>query len=318
MTDRGTRAQDELMRLFEKLDLNQLAIAEHSLRVLVWEFTPAVGLPEPYYVVPDNSLLQDIRHASQQDGRLTRYVGIQSFAYFLRNYTNLDVRLVITPTIFFESIGRRELKSESDYKQALRQLHNELSSLGIRIMISGIESYRKARALCSLILRDGKSIMKIFNDTKSSVWDIPLRNGSQKYPMRIPMMMTDELLPRRMKLKYFNDWYVRLVLTGIVEKAILESRVNKNILRGYLSERSNFITGSIIKVRRNELKGLGDIELFQYCDIRSQFIAKSPTTYIGLTFDENLAKLLQKFSNLNVRSEEIKDGESESSMMKKL
>jgi hypothetical protein len=40
-------------------------------------------------------------------------------------------------------------------------------------------------------------------------------------------------------------------------------------------------------------------------------------TYVGLTFDENLAKVLHEFSNLNVRSEEIRGGESESSMMKK-
>jgi hypothetical protein len=97
----------------------------------------------------------------------------------------------------------------------------------------------------------------------------------------------------------------------------LESRLNKGILPGYLSKTENFITDSIIKVRKNEIKGLGDIELFQYCDIRSQFISKSPTTYVGLTFDENLAKVLGTFSNLNVRSEEIRGGEDESSIMKK-
>jgi hypothetical protein len=58
--------------------------------------------------------------------------------------------------------------------------------------------------------------------------------------------------------------------------------------------------------------------LFQYCDIRSQFISKSPITYVRLTFDENLAKLLRTFSNLNVRSEEISGGEDENSIMKKL
>jgi hypothetical protein len=317
MTERGQRTRDEISSLFKELSHEQLYEAVYSLRVLVWELTSAVGLPEPYYVVPDNSLLQDIRHAFEPNGRLARYVGIRSFAYFLRNYTNLDVRLVITPAIFFESIGRRELKSESDYKQVLRQLHSELAPLGIRIMISGIESYRKARALCSLILRDGRSIAKMLNDIKSSDWGMPLREGSHKYPIKNPMVMADELLPHRMKLKYFKEWYVRLVLIGIIEKAILESRVNKNILRGYLRETKNFITGSIVKIRKNELKGLGDIELFQYCDIRSQFISKSPTTYVGLTFDENLAKVLNEFSNLNVRSEEIRGDEDESSMMKK-
>jgi hypothetical protein len=317
LTEREQRTRDELGSLFKELSYEQLRVAVHSLRVLVWEFTNAVGLQEPYYVVPDNSLLQDIRHAFEQDGRLARYAGIQSFAYFLRNYTNLDVRLVITPAIFFESIGRRELKSESDYKQVLRQLHSELAPLGIRIMILGIESYRKARALCSLILRDGRSIMNILKDVKSSEWDIPLRKGVHKYPIRNPMALADELLPCSMKLEYFNPWYVRLALVGIVERAILESRLNKGILRGYLSETKNFITGSIIKVRKNELKGLGDIELFQYCDIRSQFISKSPTTYVGLTFDENLAKVLGTFSNLIARSEEIRGGEDERSIMKK-
>jgi hypothetical protein len=127
MTERATRAQDELMSLFGKLNHEQLEVAVRSLIWLVHQFRSGVGLTEPFFIVPDNSLLQDIRHASEQDGRLARYVGIQSFAYFLRNYTNLDVRLVITPAIFFESIGRRELKSESEYKQLLRQLHGELA-----------------------------------------------------------------------------------------------------------------------------------------------------------------------------------------------
>jgi hypothetical protein len=33
-------------------------------------------------------------------------------------------------------------------------------------MVSSIESYRQARTLCSLILRDGRSIMKMFEILK--------------------------------------------------------------------------------------------------------------------------------------------------------
>jgi hypothetical protein len=140
---RGMSTRDDLLSLFGKLDLKQLNVAWRSLRILIWEFEHAVGLPEPYYLVPDNSLLQDIKHKSKNGERLARYVGIQSFAYFLRNYTRLDVRLVITPAIFFESIGRRELKSETEYRDALRQIYNDLSQLGIPVMVLGIQSYKK-------------------------------------------------------------------------------------------------------------------------------------------------------------------------------
>jgi hypothetical protein len=76
-----------------------------------------VGLPEPYFMVPDNSLLQDLRRASEEERRFPRYVAIEGFAYFLRNYTRLDTRIVITPTIFFESIGMRELRNEYEYRE---------------------------------------------------------------------------------------------------------------------------------------------------------------------------------------------------------
>jgi hypothetical protein len=51
-------------------------------------------------------------------------------------------------------------------------------------------------------------------------------------------------------------------------------------------------SSSLIKIRKGQLKGLGDIELFQYCDIRSQFLSQTPYTYVGLTFDRNLAYIL--------------------------
>ena len=65
------------------------------------------------------------------------------------------------------------------------------------------------------------------------------------------------------------------------------------------------------------LKGLGDIELFQYCDIRSQFLSYIPYTYVGLTFDRNLAEVLRIHSNLIVRSEGMTGEDDENSFMKK-
>jgi hypothetical protein len=168
VTERGQRTRDELGSLFKELSLEQLRVAVHSLFFLVHQFRNAVGLPEPCYIVPDNSLLQDLRRGAEQERRLPRYVAIRGLASFLKNYIKLDKRIVITPTIFFESIGMRELSDKSQYQEILRQFKNDLEPLGLPIMLSGIADYREARKLGSLILRDARQIVKILRDIKDS------------------------------------------------------------------------------------------------------------------------------------------------------
>jgi hypothetical protein len=145
MTERGQRTRDEFGSLFKELSLEQFREAVHSLFFLVHQFRSAVGLPEPCYIVPDNSVLQDLRRGPEQERRLPRYAAIRGLAHFLKNYTKLDTRIVITPTIFFESIGMRELSDKSQYQEVLRQFKNDIEPLGLPIMLSRIADYREAR-----------------------------------------------------------------------------------------------------------------------------------------------------------------------------
>ena len=82
-------------------------------------------------------------------------------------------------------------------------------------------------------------------------------------------------------------------------------------------DKDHLTSSSLIKIRKSQLKGLGDIELFQYCDIRSQFLSRIPYMYVGLTFDRNLAEVLRIHSNLIVRSEEVTREDDENSLTKK-
>jgi len=184
-------------------------------------------------------------------------------------------------------------------------------------MLSRIADYREARKLGSLILRDARHIIKILRDIKDSQWDICLQEGSSKYPIKIPMTKAQELLPSRIKLRYFNEWYVRIILGGIIEKAILESHANSKVIRQMFRNKDHLISSSLLKIKKDQIKGLGDIDIFQYCDIRSQFRSKMPYTYVGLTFDRNLAETLRIHSNLIVRNEEVTGEDDENSLMKK-
>jgi hypothetical protein len=168
-----------------------------------------------------------------------------------------------------------------------------------------------------LILRDARHIIKTLRDIKDSQWDICLQEGGRKYPIKIPMTKAQELLPSRIKLRYFNEWYVRIILGGIIEKAILESHANSKAIRQMFRNKDHLISSSLLKIKKGQIKGLGDIEIFQYCDIRSQFRSKMPYTYVGLTFDRNLAEALRIHSNLIVRSEEVTGEDDENSLMKK-
>jgi hypothetical protein len=97
----------------------------------------------------------------------------------------------------------------------------------------------------------------------------------------------------------------------------LESHANSKAIRQMFRNKDHLISSSLLKIKKGQIKGLGDIEIFQYCDIRSQFRSKMPYTYVGLTFDRNLAEALRIHSNLIVRSEEVTGEDDENPLMKK-
>ena len=158
----------------------------------------------------------------------------------------------------------RELSDKSQYQEVLRQFKNDLEPLGLPIMLSRIADYREARKLGSLILRDARHIIKTLRDIKDSQWDICLQEGNRKYPIKIPMTKAQELLPSRIKLRYFNECYVRIILGGIIEKAILESHANSKAIRQMFLNKDHLISSSLLKIKKGQIKGLGDIEIFQY------------------------------------------------------
>lgn len=101
-------------------------------------------------------------------------------------------------------------------------------------------------------------------------------------------------MPEQLPLRYFDPWYVRIVLSARIEQHIIEQCQGHGpvpIGSGRLSE-----TLAELKTfgRNGLLKGLGDIDLLQICDISRQYRQKPDHVLAGQTLDRDFAETLSQ------------------------
>lgn len=122
-------------------------------------------------------------------------------------------------------------------------------------------------------------------------WRIDLR---APLGVKIPMSEAWRALPEQLPLRYFDPWYVRFVLSARIEQHIIEQCQGHDpapIGSGRLSE----TLAALNTFGRNGLlKGLGDIDLLQICDISRQYKQSASYVLAGQTLDRDLAETLSQ------------------------
>lgn len=278
------------------------AIFTRRLIALRDQFFLGVGQPQPYYVVPDHSLLVSLRDA-EKGGERAQYYAALAFFHFLAARTGYDVRLAVSPANLYEWNGARPLEKEEQFTATLETMHARLTPLGLTPFVIGFRGYREARKHVKSIAKDVKTISAALSYVKAKEWEFNLRHGESIY---FPPYITDPLVPK-MRLKYFSPHYVHLLLRSVIDSRLIQKCPDRYV-RANLRVEGVERMASLLKLRKGRLQGVGDLELLTVCSISSQFYQNKDHTMIGLTFDETLAKVLRYHAAYSVDSEPVVAG----------
>jgi hypothetical protein len=209
---------------------------------------------------------------------------------FLAKQSDLKIEIVITPTIFFEFSGRNKSLTSDEYTDKIKYLEELLNIFKFEIYYKHFNSYETYIKILNDINEDEQAIIDALEELKN-VTVIKLKtNGVETFSL--PHAFT--LVPETIKLKYFSHFYVHFILAAKIDKVLLEHTLNDNIRKKYIQATYDFPLFSLIKIKKGHLEGLGDIELFQECDMSSQYILDQNHINAVTTFDENLYEVLSR------------------------
>jgi len=280
-----------------------------SLISLVTQFLPSAGLPEPHFLFLDNSILQDLLKREVHRTSALRTRAVLLFADFLVHHSQLRVEVALPPAILYEFAQRVVPHSESEWIVVTRNAHQCLLILGMPIRSFGASSFAEGRAVLSDIVHDESVIAGAVSAIKVKDWTVALRDGSR---MTMPLPLSYRLVPQELKLKYFDLTCVRAILASLIERRILENRQNDAHVRRTFRNKDVGVLGSLNRLKKGVLQGLGDIELLAACSINRQFQQRQDHTCTALSFDETLNRALALHKSRMATHEPIQMGDDSS------
>ncbi len=254
-------------------------------------YASAYELPGPIYLVLDNSLIQAFKHRQANAKRAVDALAFETFCAFVRDWSDRESHLALSPMAIFEHTGRRPPASVAEVEHTLAELQQLLGSTGLRIASLGFETPAHLFERLQTIVADEAYLTRFVEEIDKRDWRIDLR---APLGVKIPMSEAWRSLPDQLPLRYFEPWYVRFVLSARIERHIIEqcqghgpAPIGSGRLSETLAELNTF-------GRNGLLKGLGDIDLLQICDINRQYQQKPDYVLAGQTLDRDLAETLSQ------------------------
>jgi len=252
---------------------------------LIMQLFNSSGLKQPYYIFIDNCILQDIKHRHSNGFRFYRFVATKLFFKYLKDRSGIDVKIAIPASILYEFSGKKSFDTDQEYKSCLEKLYSCLAIFNLDIHTIGFSDIYEANMSIDAIRFDEKKITKLIKNIKKKEWNVELRKGNI---IKFPMGIAYRALPSDIALRYFNEGYVRWILSSIIEAKIINNRNNDKKVRKDSRHDLIFSLSGLNKMKKGVIEGLGDIDLLSYCDINSQFQNDKSFTCFAITFDEKL------------------------------
>ena len=254
-------------------------------------YASAYELPGPIYLVLDNSLIQAFKHRPANAKRAVDALAFETLCAFVRDWSDRESHLALSPMAIYEHIGRRLPDTVAEVEAILAELQQLLGTTGLRIALLGFETSAHLFERLQAIVADEAFLTRFIDKIDKRDWRIDLR---APMGVKIPMSEAWRALPEKLPLRYFDPWYVRFVLSARIEQHIIEqcqghgpAPIGSGKLSETLADLNTF-------GRNGLLKGLGDIDLLQICDISRQYQQKLGYVLAGQTLDRDLAETLSQ------------------------
>ena len=280
-------------KYFEALPSEYEVEVARFAQLLARQFLSSIGLPTPFFLVIDNSLIQDLLHAGKKAERKIRATALLFFTHYLKEKLAAPVYIAVTPITLYEFIGKRALRDEIDFKDSLLSLKTLLAGINFPVLPFRIGDFQEADDNIKRIAWDNEELTEKVRLIRQKKWDIRINSEAEMFQS---FDIARRHLPEPFALRYLNENFVRYTLTSLIQMLIWESPVQSKHLRKKFSELPQTSVAKILKIKSGDLKGLGDVQIFSLCSIRSQFIAEQHFTFVALTADEILHAVLKDFT----------------------
>lgn len=253
-------------------------------------YASAHELEGPIYLVLDNSILQAFKHRRAERG--IDALAYMAFCRFARHWSNRPTHLALTAMAVYEHLGKRALRDTQEADKVLRELGQFLADTKLKTATVGFSRPASLVSLTKAIRSDDAYLTKFIRKIDGANWQTDLQ---ATFGVNIPLSIANRAVHNKLRLKYFDSWYVQFVLSSRIEKHIVEQSRHKPgivpIGSGPMSEAMADMNN--FSKRSGLLQGLGDIDMLQLCDINSQYQQRLPYVKLGQTLDRNLTKVLR-------------------------
>jgi len=291
--------------LNEKKDKDILTFLMETYKFTA-HYAASCELSETLYLVLDNSIIQEIKHRKDQSHRAIKAEAYLTFCKFVKYWSNTTTFIAISPMVVYEHLGRKIPKTRWELQIALNELHTIICATTLEIRYLGFCDAESLYPLLENIVHDEVVLTTYIKNLDERSWKTDL---SHPHGVKIPMSIASKSLPTLPQLKYFRLGYIHFVLSGRVEKYIIEqSKHNPNAMPIGGGDLPNLFY-KINTYKKDLLKGLGDIDIFQICDVSGQCSQNSESYFIGQTLDKDLRKILN-IRHVKYSSVEFVVGES--------
>lgn len=273
-------------------DAQEIAYFNYHTWARAKQYTLGYELGDPIYLVLDNSIIQDYKHQRNDPKRALRALAYTAFCRFVSGWSDRETHLAISPVAIYEHLGRRVPDSESSAWDAYIELKQLLSDTKRLLYTIKFDSPNKLLKALRDVDADAKFLEQYAKKIDEDDWNYDL---STPFGIRIPISIATDAIPDNLPLKYFDPLYVKDLFSSRVEQLIIEqSQGNPNAQPISSGEFSEDLAALNEFNKKGFLTGLGDIDIYQICDVRRQYRQSRGYVFLGQTVDDDLLKVLSK------------------------
>ena len=248
-------------------------------------------LPGPIHLVLDNSIVQDFKHRATKPEQELRALAYSAFCRFVAGWSDRETSLALSPMAVYEHLGRRSPASADEAAAALQELPGLLADTRLPCIGLGFRGPASLLAKLRDIEADDRYLTSYVRSLDAGDWKTDLR---APLGVKIPLSIAYEKVPDDLPMRYFDAWYVKFVLAARVEQFIVQQSRHDPASRPIHSGRLGKALADLNEFsKKGLLKGLGDIDLLQICDVSRQYAHDPGFVLIGQTLDDGLAAVLR-------------------------
>lgn len=282
---------DEMVPRLSGYDDRELGTFFNFTMWLVDHYASGYELEGPLYLVLDNSLIQDFKHRQDKTKpkRALHALAYTAFCRFVSGWSDRPTFLAISPVAIYEHLGRKPVTSASSAWVALSELHRILNDTKLPVHHIGFRSSIELAEALQKVEADAQFLTSYAQEIDSADWQLDLK---APIGIKIPMGIAYDAIPDNLPLQYFDPWYVKFTFSCRIEQLIIEQSQHNPEAMPIGSGELSAALADLNEIKRGVLKGLGDIDLLQICDVSRQFSNPVGFVLLGQTFDKGLAKAL--------------------------